>query len=514
VITHPDGQAFTYGHDGLNRLSGVYEGPDTSVWLSTITYTAQALPQRRLDRYSSTATYGYDGVGRLASLADGFGNGVGDVTFGFGYNPAGQTTGATRDNDAYAWGGHYAVTRAYTTNGLNQYSAAGSASFTYDANGSLVSDGGNGYVYDIENRLVTASGAHSAVLAYDPLGRLWQVTSGTSTTRFIYDGDALVGEYDGSGTMTERYVHGSNAGADDPLLWYHGPSIAATIHWLHTDRLGSIIATVNNYGVQSSINTYDEYGIPGAANQGRFQYTGQAWLPELGMYYYKARIYSPTLGRFMQTDPIGYAGGINLYGYVSNDPVNRIDPLGTADLNLFGDQDDARLRDAGANFDVPGFFTVAAHGSPVISTIGGQRFQPSDFGLASMISARNFLHQPVLLLACRTGGDGAINSRNLARYMGVPVIAPTNQTWWGPRRGDWIDTRVFPKDASGRADRSHPGHFVLFTPDGRQIHSINGRQITGLSRNVRTGETIAVTIGTGTGTRIPEEQRFNIGTGQ
>jgi len=52
-------------------------------------------------------------------------------------------------------------------------------------------------------------------------------------------------------------------------------------------------------------NTYDEYGIPGAANTGRFQYNGQAWLPELGMYHYKARIYSPTLGRFLQIDPIG-----------------------------------------------------------------------------------------------------------------------------------------------------------------------------------------------------------------
>ena len=76
-------------------------------------------------------------------------------------------------------------------------------------------------------------------------------------------------------------------------------------------------------------NRYDAWGVPGA-NEGRFQYTGQAWIGELGLYHYKARFYSPFLGRFMQTDPIGYGGGTNIYAYVGNDPVNFSDPSGLA----------------------------------------------------------------------------------------------------------------------------------------------------------------------------------------
>jgi len=123
-------------------------------------------------------------------------------------------------------------------------------------------------------------------------------------------------------------VHGPYV--DEPLIWFEGAGLT-TPRFVHADRQGSVIGWSDVSGSNQAAYAYDPYGQPSSWTGPRFSYTGQISLPQAQLYYYKARVYDPVRGWFLQTDPVGYEEDLNLYRYIHNSPLNGSDPLGLAE---------------------------------------------------------------------------------------------------------------------------------------------------------------------------------------
>jgi RHS repeat-associated protein len=329
-LVYPDSKALLYNVDRLGRVSEIWGideptyGGTRSPQLAAFTYD-QLSRRTRVDRGNTSSTIAtYDSSQRLQDLFFDFSGTANDLHRTFTYNQAGEIKTTAVDNDGFA-ALVDAGTHNYAANGLNQYQSVDGVSVPYDGLGNLTGLAGKTFAYDSADALTNVSdGSGSTDLAYDALGRLAKISRGGSTTQFVYGTGGLLAEYDGAGTLLKRYVPGPDS--DEPLVAYDGGTNKT---WLYGDERGSIVAAADGSGNVISKVLYGPYGEGGQAALGRFGFTGQVYLPEIGLYDFKSRFYNPAIGRFMQTDAAGYAGGLNLYAYADGDPANLTDPMGT-----------------------------------------------------------------------------------------------------------------------------------------------------------------------------------------
>jgi RHS repeat-associated protein len=386
TMTYPSGYVLTYDYTSRNQLWHQYDGQGA---LATYEYDVNGNRTRRTLRNGTLTNYVPDALNRLQAVSH-LRGGTTLGRFDYQYDSVNRIKSAKRDfsrgdyyqyylddqlksaqYDAYnvdldsPWGAANITSLVYdaagnrvsqsntaspsygySVNDLNQYTAVGASTPHHDAAGNLQDLNGWVYQYNRQNQLVDADNGSSPELAfyYDGLSRQILRYVDNQWIYSAWDGWDLLEEYDINGNVIHTYVHGA---ATDELLVRFDPGPAVNRLWYYHDAQGSTTHLANDSGTvverykyppadSGAPSVFDGAGNPSSAAtyDNRFLYTGREYYRQGGFYDYRTRTYLPSLGRFLQPDPIGFEGDpTNLYRYCGNDPQNGSDPSGMLEKN-------------------------------------------------------------------------------------------------------------------------------------------------------------------------------------
>ena len=451
---------------------------------------------------ANSRSFGYDSVDRLTRVD---GGGGGFAREDHIHDKNGNRTAVERRTNVSDTSP--AESDTYTrTSGTNRIASVAPASggtrgFTHDARGNLIGEvrpGGPSLTlgYDGHARLASyaVAGVETQAMLYNGFDERVGLTtmlggSPVAERRYVYDADhRLTGEYGATtADLRAEYIWllpevggASPFGGDDGLGGYMPLAVAvpdgasSKIHWTQGNHLGTPVVTTDAGGAIVAPSGYGRIGFPGQVEQ------------HADLYYNYYRDYDPTLGRYIQADPIGLGGDTNAYLYASANPLARVDPFGLEFLNVLPGNEAiayspfwAYARLPKANRD-DGLY-IAAHGDPNLicvseNGVGESCMDANAFAawLRKRYDLKRFKY--IELWSCRTGQDRNGFAQILSNRLKIPIIAPTKYGWFTttpggrgvqsiPQRGFW-GSGTYGKMPDGSLNSKDQGEWRRFQPKG------------------------------------------------
>jgi RHS repeat-associated protein len=336
-VTQP---TVSYTYDKANRLTQISQaaGAINGNVAQTVGFVYDAAGRRTQTKLAngSTINYTYDDADQLTAMVYKKADGTVTGNLSYTYDLAGRRTsmgGTMAKADLPAAN----ITDA-TYDANNRLTKWNGKTFTYDATGNLIADGTSAYQWDERGRLkgVTTGATGLGSFQYDSQGRRTGKTIGATTTGFLYDGANFVQELNGTSNTSTVRSQLLTGGIDETFLRIEGSSLQSFL----ADGNNNTIRILDKDQNKVVDYSYEAYGKTkaDATSSNSQQYTGRENDNpgnDNGLYYYRARYYMPSCGRFVSEDPIGWASGqTNSYAYVGGNPISNTDPLGLSPADV------------------------------------------------------------------------------------------------------------------------------------------------------------------------------------